>query len=169
MNKDLLPKDKKPLYRGSSPWETDGPLGREMQADSMKGGRAIKVWAALREASREGKPSELGKAGAPLIPGPGGARGSRGVELWTAALHKPCPVGRRLGVHAPTCVSLSTLPDAQTQWESGGQGAKLVPFAKLASVMPRRVEMLRAALGGEGGGMGQGGHLPLPHRAAADP
>lgn len=44
-----------------------------------------------------------------------------------------------------------------------------MPFAKLASVMPRRVEMLRAALGGEGGGTGQGGHLPLPHRAAADP
>ena len=52
-----------------------------MQADSMKGGQAIKVRAALREASREGKPSELGKAGAPLTPGPGGARGSRGVEL----------------------------------------------------------------------------------------
>ena len=70
----------------------------------------------------------------------------------------PCPLSPLLGP-----------PDAQTQRESRGQGAKLALFGKLASVMPRRVEMLRAALGGEGGGTGQGGHLPLPHRAAADP
>lgn len=132
MNKDLLPKDKKPLYRGSSPWETDGPLGREMQADSMKGGRAIKVWAALREASREGKPSELRKAGAPLTPGPEGVRGSRGVELWMAALPQTVPSGEAAGgtcshlclpVHSPRCPDPVGIRRARSQvgavWEVG--------------------------------------------------